>query len=57
MPPHDATPATNEPFLAVAAVTGSVLVTGDVRHFPARVRRGVEVLAPRELRERLRREP
>jgi len=44
----------DEPFLAVAAATGSVLVTGNVRHFPAASRRGVEVLTPRELIDRLR---
>jgi putative PIN family toxin of toxin-antitoxin system len=47
----------DEPFLAVAAASGSVLVTGNVRHFPAPARRGVVVLTPREFRERLRREP
>jgi uncharacterized protein len=45
----------DEPFLAVAAATGSVLVTGNLRHFPARSRRGVSLLTPRELVERLRR--
>lgn len=40
------------PFLAVAAASGSVLVTGNMRHFPARARREVVVLTPRELRER-----
>jgi predicted nucleic acid-binding protein len=45
----------DEPFLAVAAATGSVLVTGNLRHFPAASRRGVTVLTPRELVERLRR--
>ncbi len=44
----------DEPFLAVAAATGSVLVTGNLRHFPARSRRGVAVLTPRELVDRLR---
>jgi putative PIN family toxin of toxin-antitoxin system len=45
----------DEPFLAVAAATGSVLVTGNARHFPASSRRGVVVLTPRELKERFRR--
>lgn len=45
----------DEPFLAVAAATGSVLVTGNLRHFPATSRRAVTVLTPRELVERLRR--
>ena len=31
----------DERFLAVAAATGSVLVTGNLRHFPARCRGGV----------------
>ncbi len=44
----------DEPFLAVAAATGSILVTGNLRHFPARCRRGVSVLTPRELVDRLR---
>jgi putative PIN family toxin of toxin-antitoxin system len=46
----------DEPFLAVAAATGSILVTGNLRHFPARCRRGVSVLTPRELVVRLRRQ-
>jgi putative PIN family toxin of toxin-antitoxin system len=45
----------DEPFLAVAGATGSVLVTGNVRHFPVSSRQGVVVLTPRELKERLRR--
>lgn len=36
------------PFLAVAAASTSVLVTGNLRHFPIRSRRGVVVLTPRE---------
>ncbi len=44
----------DEPFLAVAAATGSVLVTGNVRHFPARARQGVRVQTPRELVDSLR---
>jgi putative PIN family toxin of toxin-antitoxin system len=45
----------DEPFLGVAAATGSVLVTGNLRHFPTGSRRGVSVLTPRQLVERLRR--
>lgn len=41
------------PFLSVAAASTSVLVTGNLRHFPARVRGGVAVLSPREFVERL----
>jgi len=44
----------DEPFIALAEATGSVLVTGNLRHFPAGSRRGVEVLTPRELVEQLR---
>ena len=46
----------DEAFLGVAAATGSVLVTGNLRHFPARCRRGVLVLTPRELVDRVRQE-
>jgi putative PIN family toxin of toxin-antitoxin system len=44
----------DEVFLAVAAATGSALVTGNVRHFPVASRREVVVLTPRELKERIR---
>lgn len=44
----------DEPFLAVAAATGSVLVTGNARHFPARCRKGVPVRTPREFVDSLR---
>jgi predicted nucleic acid-binding protein len=44
----------DEPFLAVAAVTGSVLVTGNLRHFPTRCRGGVTVRTPREFFEEMR---
>ena len=44
----------DEPFLAVAAATGSVLVTGNVKHFPPRSRRGVRVQTPRDFVDRLR---
>ena len=36
------------PFLAVARVADSVVVTGNTRHFPPRSRRGVTVLTPRQ---------
>ncbi len=45
----------DEPFLAVAAATAGVLVTGNLRHFPPRSRGDVPVLTARELVERLRR--
>ena len=41
----------DEPFLAVAVATGSVLVTGNVRHYPTRCRHGVLVQTPREFQE------
>jgi putative PIN family toxin of toxin-antitoxin system len=39
----------DEPFLAVAQASESVLVTGNLRHFPVRGRGEVAVLNPREL--------
>lgn len=44
----------DEPFLAVAAATASVLVTGNLRHFPVATRQGIAVLTPREFVDRLR---
>lgn len=52
--PRDLPDRDDEPFLAVAAMTDSVLVTGNLRHFPARARGGVEVLTPRTFLDRLR---
>jgi hypothetical protein len=43
------------PFLEVAAATGSLLVTGNIRHYPAVVREGVAVLSPADLLDVLRR--
>ncbi len=43
----------DEPFLSVAAASGSVLVTGNLRHYPAASRRGVFVVTPRELLDRI----
>jgi putative PIN family toxin of toxin-antitoxin system len=40
-------------FLEVAAVSGQVLVTGNLRHFPENTRRTVEVLSPTEAWQRL----
>lgn len=46
----------DELFLAVALATQDrVLVTGNTRHFPVRLHRGVTVLTPREAVGRLRR--
>ncbi|HUH91852.1 MAG TPA: putative toxin-antitoxin system toxin component, PIN family [Casimicrobiaceae bacterium] len=44
----------DEPFLAVAQASASVLVAGNLRHFPARARGGITVLSPRELVDQLR---
>ena len=43
--------------VAVAAWVGCPLVTGNLRHFPARVRRGVAVLTPRQLVDDFARRP
>jgi predicted nucleic acid-binding protein len=45
------------PFLAMAAWVGCPLVTGNMRHFPAKAREGVVVLPPRQLVERFARRP
>lgn len=39
------------PFLAVAAGVGCPLVTGNLRHFPARARGSIAVLSPRQFVE------
>ena len=44
----------DEPFVAVARASASVLVTGNLRHFPIHARGGVTVLSPREFVDRLR---
>jgi putative PIN family toxin of toxin-antitoxin system len=44
----------DEPVLAVAAATGSILVTGNLKHFPLRSRGGVSVVTPRQLIDQLR---
>jgi len=41
------------PFLAVAAWVSCPLVTGNLRHFPAKARGGVVVLSPRQLVDNL----
>ena len=41
-------------FLEVAKAARAVLVTGNIRHFPARARAGVTVLSPREFLDLLR---
>lgn len=45
------------PFLEVASAAGAVLVTGNVRHFPAAARGRVTVMTPAGLLDRLRRPP
>ncbi len=48
----------DEPFLEIAVAAGAdFLVTGNLRHFPARSRHGVEVLSPRAFLDALRRRP
>ena len=39
------------PFLEVASAAGALLVTGNARHYPKRVRAGVVVLSPADLLE------
>lgn len=41
-------------FLEVAAASGSILITGNARHFPKNSRAGVSVMTPREFLELLR---
>lgn len=43
----------DRPFLEVAQTAGAILVTGNARHFPARARRGLQVLGPAGLLGRL----
>lgn len=38
--------ASDTVFLSLAALSGAWLVTGNLRHFPARIRSGVKVLPP-----------
>ncbi len=45
------------PFLAVAAWVGCPLVTGNMRHFPAKARGSVAVLTPRQLVDHFARRP
>jgi putative PIN family toxin of toxin-antitoxin system len=42
-------------FLEVASSAGAILVTGNLRHYPGRLRAGVTVLSPAEFLEVLRR--
>jgi len=45
----------DEPFLEVALAADATLVTGNLRHFPAALRAGADVLAPAAFVNRLRR--
>jgi len=47
----------DEPFLAVAEYTDAVLVTGNLKHFPAKACAGVQVLSPRGFLDHLRDRP
>jgi putative PIN family toxin of toxin-antitoxin system len=40
-------------FLACAAAAAAILITGNLRHFPAAARRGVDVMSPRAFVDRL----
>jgi putative PIN family toxin of toxin-antitoxin system len=46
--------ADDEAFLAVAGAVHAILVTGNIRHFPDRIRAGVRVLSPRQFIDFLR---
>ncbi len=46
--PHPVPDSTDLPFLSLAGQAGAWLVTGNVRHFPREVRRGVTVVSPAE---------
>lgn len=41
----------DEPFIAAAAAAEAPLITVNLRHFPKRVRRNVEVMSPRDFIE------
>lgn len=52
--PHPLPDADDEPFAAVAMATGSVLVTGNVKHYPADLLPGLIVQTPRQFIDALR---
>lgn len=52
--PHPLPDPDDEPFLAVAGAARAVLVTGNLRHYPERIRAGVRVLSPRQFMDLLR---
>lgn len=51
--PHELPDPDDAVFLATAEAAQALLVSGNLRHFPAAKRGGVEVLTPRQLTERL----
>ncbi|HEY1649959.1 MAG TPA: PIN domain-containing protein [Terracidiphilus sp.] len=51
--PHRLPDAKDGPFLALAHLAGAWLVTGNLKHFPERIRGGVRVLSPAEYLARL----
>lgn len=52
--PMELPDAKDMPFLEVAASSEAVLITGNLRHFPARARAGARVMTPREFLDLLR---
>lgn len=55
VPGVEASEPADSVFLEVACASGNILVTGNLRHFPAETRGGVEVLMPAEAWERFHR--
>ncbi len=51
--PHLLPDQTDAPFLALAHAAGAWLVTGNLKHFPQKARRGVKVVSPAEYLARL----
>jgi putative PIN family toxin of toxin-antitoxin system len=51
--PHVLPDREDAPFLSAAYAASACLVTGNMKHFPERVRNGVEVLTPAKYLERL----
>jgi putative PIN family toxin of toxin-antitoxin system len=51
--PHELPDRDDAPFLSAAYAARACLVTGNMKHFPEKVRNGVEVLTPAKYLERL----
>jgi predicted nucleic acid-binding protein len=51
--PHPGPDPADLPFLALAALSGACLVTGNLRHFPEPIRGSVMVLSPLDYLDRL----